>query len=110
MSGKQKISLVLLLSSLVSLPLAVFLVRRQTYLGSRAQLPITPPITIPVTPSPGTIPGDANGDGRVSGQDYLIWVDNYGAFTQNGYPDADFNLDGKVSGQDYLIWVDSYGG
>ena len=61
------------------------------------------------TSSPGSKPGDANGDGKVTGTDYIIWIDKYGISTIKGYSDADFNLDGKVTGLDYIIWVDNYG-
>ena len=54
------------------------------------------------------IPGDANCNGKVDGQDYLIWVGNYGQ-NLTGREFGDFNNNGIVNGQDYLIWVGNYG-
>jgi len=64
----------------------------------------TPPVP---TGTPQAKPGDANGDGKVDGQDFVIWLDNYGK-TDAGISDGDFNNDKKVDGQDYLIWLDNY--
>ena len=53
-------------------------------------------------------PGDGNGDGKVDGQDYIIWLMNYGK-TKTGPANGDFNNDSKVDGQDYIIWLMNYG-
>ena len=60
------------------------------------------------TPTPVPKPGDANGDGKVDGQDYIIWLNNYNQTTVNGASDGDFNQDEKVDGLDYIIWLNNY--
>jgi len=70
-----------------------------------------PTLRPPSSPTPSTaplIPGDANGDGKVDGQDYLIWVDNYGIINEGEFSLGDFNGDKRVDGQDYFIWLDNY--
>ena len=61
------------------------------------------------TSTPTVLSGDANGDGRVDGQDYIIWLTNYGS-TAGGSANGDFDGDGRVGGTDYIIWVDTFGG
>jgi hypothetical protein len=62
-----------------------------------------------ITPTPGAIAGDANGDGHVNGNDYYIWLTNYGTTVQNGSGSGDFNGDLSVNGADYFIWLTHYG-
>lgn len=62
-----------------------------------------------ITTSSGTDSGDANGDGRVDGQDYVVWIWNYGKQTSAGVSAGDFNTDGRVDGLDYIIWLRTYG-
>lgn len=68
----------------------------------------TPPPPTP-TPTPTPVLGDANNDGKVDGEDYIIWLNNYNAQTSNGASDGDFNSDGFVDGVDYVIWLNNYG-
>lgn len=55
------------------------------------------------------LPGDANGDGFVTGADFTIWNDNYGAGPGATRAQGDFNCDGFVTGGDFTIWADNYG-
>ena len=68
---------------------------------------------VKLDPNPGydTLPeksADANGDGRVDGEDYLIWLKNFGK-NKSGPNNGDFNNDRKVDGLDYIIFVNSFG-
>lgn len=54
------------------------------------------------------LPGDANGDGFVTGADFTIWNDNYGAGPGATRAQGDFNCDGFVTGGDFTIWADNY--
>lgn len=72
-------------------------------------LPTKPPTDTPTPTIPsGDIPGDANNDGLVDGQDFIIWLINYGRSTGNGASDGDFNNNSTVNTQDYTIWVKNY--
>ncbi len=53
--------------------------------------------------------GDANSDGKVNGQDYVTWLNNYNSTTTAGSSNGDFNGDTKVNGQDYVVWFNNYG-
>lgn len=55
------------------------------------------------------LPGDGNGDNKVDGLDYVVWVNNYGASTNQGSSKGDYSGNGTVDGQDYVIWVNNYG-
>ena len=80
-------------------------------IGDYSTVPITSTLTPTsmktATPTPAGKPGDANGDGKVDGQDYLIWLFNYGK-SVTGPANGDFNNSGKVDGADYLIWIANY--
>jgi len=73
-----------------------------------------PTLTPTITPTPtrpdDLMPGDANEDGKVDGQDYVIWLNNYGRSTQNRNRDGDFNYNGTVEGLDLNIWRSHYQG
>lgn len=58
---------------------------------------------------PGDKTGDANGDLMINGQDYVIWLNNYGQMTSEGARRGDFDISGKVDGVDYVIWLNNYG-
>ena len=51
--------------------------------------------------------GDANRDGAITGGDYTIWADHFGA-TVTPFTNGDFNGDGHVTGTDYTIWADNF--
>jgi len=55
------------------------------------------------------LPADGNGDGKVDGQDYVIWLNNYNKSTSNGQFSGDFDGSGFVDGQDYVLWLNAYG-
>ena len=55
------------------------------------------------------IPGDANDDDCVSGADFTIWADNFGAGPGAPVGQGDFNADGFVTGADFTIWADNFG-
>ena len=80
-------------------------------IGDYSTVPITSTLTPTsmktATPTPAGKPGDANGDGKEDGQDYLIWLFNYGK-SVTGPANGDFNNSGKVDGADYLIWIANY--
>ena len=73
-----------------------------------------PTLTPTITPTPtrpdDLMPGDANEDRMVDGQDYVIWLNNYGRSTQNRHRDGDFNYNGTVEGLDLNIWRSHYQG
>lgn len=54
------------------------------------------------------LPGDANRDNRVTGADFTLWADHFGAASPE-FHEGDFNGDGSVSGADYTIWADFFG-
>lgn len=51
--------------------------------------------------------GDANFDGRVSGADFTVWADHFGA--SGDWSDGDYSGDGQVTGADFTIWADHFG-
>lgn len=66
--------------------------------------------TTPISPtSISQRPGDANNDNVVDGRDYIVWLNNYGLSTNQGFANADFNVDTRVNGSDYIIWLVHYG-
>jgi hypothetical protein len=48
---------------------------------------------------------DINGDGSVGGQDFSLFVSDYGTAAAR----SDFNWDGSVAGQDFSLFVAHYG-
>lgn len=65
---------------------------------------------VKLTPTPTPIPticplfGDANNDCVVDGQDFVIWLNNFGTFTSLGPAAGDFDSSGFVDGEDYAYW------
>lgn len=53
------------------------------------------------------LPGDANRDNVITGGDFTIWADNFGA-TGAAFEQGDFNGDGQVSGADFTVWSDNW--
>lgn len=62
-----------------------------------------------------TLKTDTEPDGDVDGNDYVVWLNNYGSNVGNaGASKGDFNDDTKVDGLDYItwlsiIWLNEYG-
>lgn len=56
----------------------------------------------------GTEYGDANLDRMVSGADYTLWADGFGA-VPGGWAQGDFSGDGVATGADYTLWADHFG-
>lgn len=52
--------------------------------------------------------GDANLDGQVTGADYTIWADHFGA-SGALWAEGDFNGDHQVTGADFTLWADHFG-
>jgi hypothetical protein len=69
----------------------------------------TSPCSSGTTPTTIKKLGDANNDNLVNGQDYVVWLNHYGATTTNGATDGDFTGDTLVNGQDYILWLNNYG-
>ncbi len=76
--------------------------------GPVTATPTSAPQLSPTPTSSASRPGDANGDGRVTGSDYIIWLNYYGK-TASGPSQGDFNNDNRVNGSDYIIWLTNYG-
>ncbi len=102
----NKISLALLVLTLLTIPVSVFYVLDpKDFRLSKAShdTPITPPVTNPNNPKPG----DANQDGKVDGLDYVIWLLNYNKQVASGTK-GDYDGNGFVDGLDYVIWLSNY--
>ena len=56
-------------------------------------------------------PGDLNGDRIVNSQDFLLFVDGFGAVTGDpAYNElADLNLDERIDFNDFLLFVKTFG-
>ncbi len=68
---------------------------------------ISSPTPTPQTAAP-TVAGDANGDQKVTGLDYVTWLNNVGQTTNQGVSDGDFNLDTQVNNVDLSVWLSSF--